>query len=248
MRKPKINMIRDFLKDCKKNNIRVFNKSQIIKSVRDELLKNENIFSPYDNIYVLKKSDETKKQAIKNNLPFILEKLWWIISWEFALNYFLERKKNVKEILIYHKTRDFVSYLDKEKEYKIVFRRSKIERNEITVKFDKAVLKIESPLSFIINNIKKEKDNKLFQEYLDKVHFSDDDIVSWLIHKYKLSWLSRLAIYMKNVWRNWQYLVIKNTIESAWKKLDRRWNRVNIIKKEKVELIKNTKTSYDELM
>jgi len=75
MRKPKINMIRDFLKDCKKNNIRVFNKSQIIKSVRDELLKNENIFSPYDNIYVLKKSDETKKQAIKNNLPFILEKL-----------------------------------------------------------------------------------------------------------------------------------------------------------------------------
>jgi hypothetical protein len=143
---------------------------------------------------------------------------------------------------------NFSSFLWKDKNIKITFKPLVKKRASNKVKFGKAILEIESPLSFIINNMKKLENDKKFKEYLNTVHFMDDDIVSWLLLGYKLSWLSRLAIYMKNIWKRWQYLTIKNVIESAWKKIDRRWNKIKIIINNKIVKPKNNKVSFDELI
>ena len=238
----------DFLKLCKKNDTWVFNVWDIKKTIKDYLVNLDMLFSPYDKIYVIKKTVETKNQAINKNIYYILEKMWGILSWEFALNHYLWKKKIVKEYLIYKWMKNFSSYIGKDKKIKVIFKPLVKQRKVNEVKFGNAILKIESPLSFIVNNMKKLEDNTNFKELLNTVNFTDMDILNWLLLRYKISWLSRLAIYMKNIWKERQYNIIKKAFEKAEKKIDRRWNKVNIVINKEVKKPKKQKVSLDELI
>jgi hypothetical protein len=67
--------VHDFLMQCKSKNTWVYEKADVKKSVREFLSSKGMMFSPYDKIYVVKKSTISKNQAIKNNIFNILEKL-----------------------------------------------------------------------------------------------------------------------------------------------------------------------------
>jgi len=66
------NQSRNFLKRCKTSNIRVLRKNEIKKSIRDYLSSEGVLFSPYDKVFVIKKSTESKDNAIKDNIYMIL--------------------------------------------------------------------------------------------------------------------------------------------------------------------------------
>lgn len=221
---------RNFLKACKKNNLRVFSKADIKKSVREHLVSIWMMFSPFDNIYLVKKSSESKESVIKNNLYAILGQMWGVLSWDIVPYYYLGKKKNPKEFLIFNPTKNWESYLGNKKEYKIIRRKSLMQRNEKRVNIDGVYVSIEDPLSYICNFIKDKEDEKVFQEFIMSQDFEHNDILFWLLHKYKLSWLSRLALFYYNHWKKWKYSVIKNAIEQSGKKLDRRNNKVKLIK------------------
>lgn len=242
------NQVKDFLKLCKKNDTWVFDVWEIKESVKNYLVNLNMLFSPYDKIYVIKKTTESTNQAINKNIYYILEKMWGIISWDFALYHHLWKKKIIKEYLIYKGMKNFSSYIWKEKNIKVIFKPSVIKRDVEQIKIGKAILNIEAPLSYIVNNIKKNVDNKNFKELLNSVKFIDTDILKWLLMKYKISWLSRLAIYNKNNWNESQYKIIKRELEKADKKIDRRWNRVKILLWENIKKSEKIKISLDELI
>jgi hypothetical protein len=152
-----------------------------------------------------------------------------------VMKYYLWKKVNLNNFIIYKPKNNFITYLWDDKKYKVTTKELKIQREIEKIKYEWAKLVIESPLSFIVNNINKLKDNELFKEFVLSKNFEEIDIVNALLKKYKISWLSKLAIFYKNYWKNWQYLLIKKVIEESWKKLDRRWNKVKILKEPKIK-------------
>jgi len=237
----------DFLKLSKEKNLSVFKKNDIKRTVRDFLTTKGVLFSPYDWIYLKKKTTDTKDIIIKNNIYWILSLIWWVITWEFVMNYYLWKNKNIKEFIILKPNQNFITYLWDKKSIKLNIKISTINRITENIKYEWYNLEIESPLSFIVNNINKLSNDKTFIEFVLARNFESVDIINWLLNKYKISWLSKLAIFYKNYKRKWQYLTIKNSLEQSWKKLDRRKNKVNIIKEQKIKTKKEI-LSIDELI
>ena len=248
MRKPVIEQSKNFLRICKTKNTYVFKTSEIKKSIRDYIVSVDNWFSPYNWIYVVKKSTETKNLAIKKNIYKILSLLWWVFSRDFVLKYKLWKKTYLNTYDIIIPRPNFTWYLWDDKKIKINFKYSKKNRITEKIKIDWAVLEIESSLSYIVNNIKDMKDDKDFIQLVLSKRFDDTDIKIWMIHWYKISWLSKLAIMYKNYWKKGQYLIIKNAIEENWKKLDRRRNKVKIETAPKIQPKKEKISLDDELI
>jgi len=242
-----IEQSKTFLKTCKSKDTWTFKRSDVKKSIRDYLTSVDMMFSPYNWIFVVKKSSDTKYKNIKNNIYAILSNIGWVISWEFALNYYLGKIKFLKEYEIFIWNTQYIWYLWEEKKIKINFKKAKKQRWKQEVNIEWIKLIIESPLSFIVNNIKNMEENKDFIEFVLKQRFENVDIIQALLSWYKISWLSRLAIFYKNYEKKAQYLVIKNTIEEAWKKLDRRWNKVKVLIKPKIKE-RNTAINLDDLI
>ena len=177
------------------------------------------------------KSSSVWAESVTNKYKYeIISKLWWCITWDFALNYYLWNYKKFNEITLINKSKNFVTFIWNKKQIKVNFKLSKINRivNDITI--DWSILKIESPLSFIVNNFFAYKDNKKFETLILKQEIEPWEVINMILAGFKLSWLSKLAIFYKNNNFNWKFKMIQREINESWKKLDRRNNKINIKK------------------
>lgn len=247
MRSSIIEQAKKFILESKKNNNYVYYSSDIKLSLKNYLVKNWLLISPIRWIFILKASSVSANDIIKKYKINIIQKLWWVISWDFALNFYTTWVKNTKEVEIINNTKNFTSFLWEERIIKVTYKMSKVPRLINKVKLEGVYLNLESPISFIINNFNRYKDNKKFHELILKQDINAWDIVNLVINKFKLSWISKLAIFYKNNNFNWRFLTIQNELSSAWKKIDRRNNKINIKKIIKKESKNNTVESLDQL-
>lgn len=206
---------RSFLRTAKREERRVFAKEDVKKSLREYLGSIGLMFSPTDNIYVLKKSSEPKGIAIKANLFPILSLLDGVFTGDIVPLATLGKQKPIKEFTLITQSKNGFLYLGDRNEYKITLRKSTIRRDYQSIEYIGATLKIEDPLSYICNHISKKSEDSLFQEFVLSLEFERYDIQVALLNNYKLAGLSKLAIFYKNHQRNGQYLIIKNTIEES---------------------------------
>lgn len=248
MRDKIIDQAKNFILNSKNNNNYVYYSKDIKLSLKNYLVKNGLLISPIRWIFVLKASSVSFEDTIKKYKYEIIQKLWWLISWDFALNYYTTWIKNIKDIEIINESKNFSSFLWENKKFKVTFKMSKIPRLINKVKVSWVFLNIESPISFIINNFNRYRDNKKFHELIMKQEINSWDIVNLILNKFKISWISKLAIFYKNHNLNGKFSTINNELISAWKKLDRRNNKINIKKLMKKEYKEqNIIESLDEL-
>jgi len=129
-----------------------------------------------------------------------------------------------------------------------VTKKSIVFREVELIDFEWVKLEIETPLSYIVNNIKEESENKMFIELALQQEFEAWDIQRALLNRMNFAWISRLAIFYKNHWYKWKYGTIKYAVEDAGKKLDRRSNKIKILTPVKLAKKKNTKSDLDSLI
>jgi len=234
-----ISKTRTFLDENFKINKTLFLNKELKKSIKDLLMKSGNMFSPIKGIYLLKKSTESQEDSIIKNKFKIIELLWWVVSWKTALDFHLWTFKKIRTFTIMTKTNDSTLFIWSKKTLRINYKASKIPRLTKKIEIEWCVLEIEDSLSLVVNNFIQLNNLTKFKELILKIDIDSWDIINLLINKFKLSWISKLAIFYKNIWRNGMYSLIKNEVEISGKKLDRRWAKIKIVtipkKREKVD-------------
>jgi len=260
VRKSLIQQARDFiLENTEKNNF-VFSSTEIKTSLKNFLIENGYLYSPIKNIFLLKKNNEDIFKKIEENKFGILEKLcapkkillgWWILSWEFLINYYLWKIKKSRIFRIITKSKNFESILWDEnsskisdEKIKIIFKPSQIPRITRKIKIGKFSFEIETKLSFIINNFYLFKDNSDFKKIILETDFDIFEIESLIKNKFKFSAISKIAIFYKNNNQEGKYQMILKASKNNWKPLDRRWTKV--LKKEKIKK-KKVKVDLNDL-
>jgi hypothetical protein len=157
------------------------------------------------------------------------------------IDYYLWNHNYSKVFRIITKSKNFESFLWEEKNnsIKIIFKPSKVPRLTKIIQIENSKLKIETKLSFIINNYFLFSDNKNFQKVILETDFSLLEIENLIELKFKFSTISKLAIFYKNKQQIGKYNTIMQAIKNKWKKIDRRWTKV--IKKENIKKNKEIK-------
>ena len=250
MRKSLIEQAKSFiLENTEKNNF-VFNSKEIKTSLKNFLIENWYLYSPIKNIFLLKKNNEDIYNKIEENKFCILEKLTLekkeILSWEFLINYYLNKPEKSKIFRIITKSKNFESILwdtqsskNSAEKIKIIFKPSNIPRLSRKIKIGDSSFEIETKLSFIVNNYFLFKDNTDFKKIILETNFDIFEIESLIKNKFKFSAISKLAIFYKNNEQKGKYEIIMKAIKNCWKKIDRRWTKVvkkQNIKKKKIKV------------
>ena len=239
MRKSLIEQAKEFIEiNSSKNNF-IFSSSEIKLTIKNFLVKNNYLYSPIKNIFILKKSDDDISKKIEKYKYWILEKLEGVLSWEFLINYYLWRVESARIFRIITKSKNFESFLWEENNLRIIFKPSKVPRFTRKVKIENYTFEIETKLSFIINNYYLFWKNKDFQKIMLETNFSIEDIEELINKKFKFSSISKIAIFYKSSWKIGKYETIIKAIKNCWKKIDRRWTKVlkkQNIKKKKIEI------------
>lgn len=236
MRKTVLEQASEFINSNSRKNIYIFSSKEIKTTIKNFLVENNYLVSPIKNIFILKKSDQKLSEIVDNYKFNILEKLlktWEILSWEFLINYYLEKSDSARIFRIITKSKNFESYLWEEQNIKIIFKPSSIPRITKKIKINNYKLLIEDKLSFIINNYYLFKDNKDFQKIILNAEIKLKEIENLIKKNFKFSAISKIAIFYKNSGENVKYNTINQAIKNAWKKIDRRGTK--IIKKEKIK-------------
>lgn len=239
MRKTVLEQSQEFIKENSLKNNYVFSSSEIKTTIKNFLVWSNYLISPIKNIFILKRSDDKLSEIIEKYKFEILEKLWWVLSWEFLINYYLKKPKISRVFRIITKSKNFESFLWEEGNLRIIFKPSKIPRITKIVELEGSNLEIETRLSFIINNYYLLKDNKDFQKIILETDFNIKEIENLIDKKFKFSAISKIAIFYKNNWEEGNYQIILKAAKNKWKILDRRWTKVinkNKIKKKKIEV------------
>jgi len=236
VRKTVLEQASEFINSNSRKNIYIFSSKEIKTTIKNFLVENNYLVSPIKNIFILKKSDQKLSEIVDNYKFNILEKLlktWEILSWEFLINYYLEKSDSARIFRIITKSKNFESYLWEEQNIKIIFKPSSIPRITKKIKINNYKLLIEDKLSFIINNYYLFKDNKDFQKIILNAEIKLKEIENLIKKNFKFSAISKIAIFYKNSGENVKYNTINQAIKNAWKKIDRRGTK--IIKKEKIK-------------
>jgi len=236
VRKTVLEQASEFINSNSRKNIYVFSSKEIKTTIKNFLVENNYLVSPIKNIFILKKSDQKLSEIINNYKFNILEKLlknWEILSWEFLINYYLNKTDSARIFRIITKSKNFESYLWEEQNIKIIFKPSSIPRITKKIKINNYKLLIEDKLSFIINNYYLFKDNKDFQKIIINAEIKLKEIENLIKKNFKFSAISKIAIFYKNSQEFDKYNTINQAIKNAWKKIDRRGTK--IIKKEKIK-------------
>lgn len=222
------NQAKNFILKSKETQKFVYNSKEIKLSLKNYLVSQWLLYSPLRGVFILKTSKQSSQDAVKQHIYAILEKLGYIISWDFALFYHLNIKKIPNEIICISKDKNFTTYVWESLKYKLICRKSTVPRLTQQIEINSANLTIESALSFVINYFYHYKDDKNFHKLILSLDFDSPDLVNLLVNKYKIRWISRLAMFYKNHWFPGKYSLIQSVLKDFWKKLDRRDNKVNI--------------------
>lgn len=242
------NQAKTFIIKSKEENRYVYSSKDIKLSLKNYLVTNKLLYSPIRWIFILKSSSTSSDKIIDKHIYQIISKLGWVISGSFIVDYFLWDKKKIKEITIINRSKNFISYLWENKKFKINFKLSKINRITERIQIEWVYMEIEMPLSFIVNNFFLYEWNKRFETLILKQDINPGEINNMLLKWFKLSWISKLAIFYKNNNLNWKFKMIENEIIESWKKIDRRNNKINIkkiIKKEQENKINDLDLLFD---
>lgn len=237
-----IENIQKFILHAKQSNTFVFTSSDIPVNIKNYLLKENMLYSPIRGIYILKKSGVYGSEAVLENKNSIISKLWWILSWTSALAYYRGKFEENTKYKIITKSKNFITYIGEWKKIEVVFTASSIPRSTQQVKIDNNIFEIETLLSLVINDFKIVNNQQDIKRLLFTLDINEDEIETFIKKWFKVSWISKLALFYQENWFNDKYNIIKRMLDKNNKRLDTRWTwwikkqQTKIIKKEKIDL------------
>lgn len=234
--------VKDFILQNKHKNIFVFKSSDIPVSIKNYLVKESMLYSPIRGIYILKKSNVYNSESVFKHKLSVISKLWWILSGTTSLAYY---KGNFQELIQYKiitKSKNFITYIGEWKKIEVVFTASSIPRITQTIQINNDTFEIETLLSVVINDFKIINNDKEIKQLLFQCDINEENIDDLIKNWFKLSWISKLAVFYQEEGFNDKYNIIKKTLDKHGKRLDTRWTwwikkqQTKIIKKEKIDL------------
>lgn len=234
--------IKDFILSSKKNNKYVFKSSNIPGNIKQYLLKENMLYSPIRGLYILKKSNVYNSECVLDNKNSIISHLWWILSWTTWLAYYKGNFNKLMSYKIITKSKNFITYIGEWKKIQVVFTASTIPRITQIIQIDKINFEIETLLSLVINDYKIIDNDKETKRLLFETDINPNDIEKFIKKGFKISWISKLALFYQSEWFNDKYNIIKRVLDKNGKRLDTRrswWIKIQqtkIIKKEKIDL------------
>ncbi len=220
MRISVLEQVKAFLKSAKQNNEYVYESKKLKLTVKNYLVQKNMLYSPIRGIFILKKSEQFDSEILEKYKYKILEKLGWILSWDFAASYFLWDIWWVKTFEIITKTKNFESNLSEK--YSIKFKASRVPRYTKDIKIVETTLKIEQPFSLYINNYKNISENSDFLRYMMSLDISQENIHKMIQDGFKSSWIAKLALLYKQNWFSQRHKMIMTTLRQAGKQIDYR--------------------------
>jgi len=221
--------VKKFIIDNKKKQKFVFSSKDIPGNIKTYLLKENMLYSPIRGIYILKKSEMMAQEAIQKHLFEIISLLGWVISGKTALKIHAGDIKNIKKFYIITKNKNFETYIGEGKNIFVKFIASQVPRitQKVLIWWEK--LEIESILSVVVNNYTLLQKYPKIHKKLFQKEITSNKIETLLKKKFKVSWLSKLAIFYQSHGYNEKFIIIRNAIKNSWKRLDSR-NTSNIEK------------------
>lgn len=237
-----IENIKKFILHAKQSNTFVFKSSDISVNIKNYLIKENMLYSPIRGIYILKKSEVYSSEAVLKNKNSIISKLWWILSWTSALAYYRGKFNEITRYKIITKSKNFITYIGEWKKIEVVFTASKIPRNTQTIQVDNNSFEVETLLSLVMNDFKVIQNNSEIHKLLFEEDISEKNIEKYIKDWFKISGISKLALFYQENWFNDKYNIIKRVLDKNNKRLDTRWTwwikkqQTKIIKKEKIDL------------
>lgn len=214
--------IKKFILENKKKQKYVFLSKEIPGNIKTYLLNEKMLFSPIRGIYILKKSEMLINEAIEKHIFAIIRSLGWIIWWEAALRIHTWEYKNIKHFYILTKSKNFDTFIGEGKIYSVKFVASRVSRitQKMSILWEK--LEVESILSVVINNFSLVEKYPKIQKLLLEKEITTQKIEALLQKKFKVSGLSKLAIFYQQNGYNDKFIIIRNVIKNAGKRLDSR--------------------------
>lgn len=220
MRISVIEQVKIFLRNSKVNNKYVFCSKEMKLTIKNYLVKQKMLYSPIRGIYILKKSDQFTSDILEKYKYQVLEQIWGVITWDFAIAYYLGDYSGVKSYKIITETKSFSSTLWEK--ILLQFQASSVPRKINEIKIEESSLKIESPLSLYINDYKNIPENSPFIRYLMSLDITRELIIEMINKKCKTSGISKLAqLYKVNGFPGKQKTIL-NTLREAGKQIDYR--------------------------
>ena len=213
--------VKDFILESKEKNKFVFLSKQIDVSIKNYLIKEKMLYSPIRGVYVLKKSDVYPSEATLEHKYAIISLLWGMLTGDFVVNYYLWDINN-NNFKIITNTKNFESNLWEGKNISVTFTASKVARNTQNIEISNTSLVIETPLSLIINDFWLLEKYPKFKHILFELDINSSNIAEIITKNFKISGISKLALFYKNEGFNEKYILIKNELNKAWKRLDNR--------------------------
>lgn len=241
MRVSIIEQAKIFITQSKENNNYVYLSKDIKLALKNYLISNNLLYSPIRGIFILKSSTTSNEEVLEKYKYAIISKLNGVLTWDFALHFYLWSHEKIKEFTIINQSKNFITYLWDKKQYRVIFKMSKIKRNIHIINIEWSKLEIESPLSFIVNNFFQYKGNKKFEEFILKQDINEWEIIDMVKKGFKLSGFSKLAIFYKNNKHNWKFKLIQRVLFELGKKIDRRNNKIEIKNKTVQQAVDNIK-------
>lgn len=220
MRISVIEQVKIFLRDSKINNKYVFCSKEIKLTIKNYLVKQKMLYSPIRGIYILKKSDQFTSDVLQKYKYQVLEQIWWVLTWDFAIAYYLGDYSGIKSYKIITETKTFSSTLWEK--ILLQFQASSVPRILKEINIEESSLKIESPLSLYINDYKNIPENAPFIRYLMTLDITRQHIVEMINKNCKTSGISKLAQLYKINGFLWKQKIILNTLREAGKQIDYR--------------------------
>jgi len=226
MRISVLEQVKAFLKNAKINNSYVYNSKDIKLTIKNYLIKEKMLYSPIRWIYIIKKHDQFNWDVLNRYKFEVLQKLWWVISGEFAIEYYLWDINHIKAFKIITKNKNFKTKLWDN--IHLEFTASKVPRINNKQQIENSELLIEDPISLYINNYKNIPENSDFIRYLMNIDVDYKLIETLITNKFKISGISKLALLYKQNWFTGKHKTIMNTLRQAGKQIDYRQAKTQV--------------------
>ncbi len=232
MRISVLEQVKAFLRNAKKNNTYVYASKEMKLTVKNYLIKEKMLYAPIRWIYIIKKQNQFNWDVLEKYKFQVLSKLWWVITGNSAIAYYLWEISHINSFKIITKNKNFRAKLWEN--ITLEFTASTVERITQKYNIENSELIIESPLSLYINNYKNIPENSDYIRYLMNIDISHEVIDELVSHNFKISGISKLALLYKQNWFTGKHKIILNTLREAGKQIDYRKANTQVLNTKKV--------------